>query len=183
MKKEDDFFIHLNEYLYFIRNCIHCRPGVAPLMIKKFQCVFIPNTDVLKVTLFNTKNKPRKVGTVNTYFNDIFIKMLKRDGNNAEDYLFFPKEKNRPRLYERIRKNFVRISSELNLYVRDNTTRPLYAIRHTNAIEGYKRTGNLEVVSEGLNTGKEVLKSNYLNATDDVLIKQHQLLYPVSKKS
>jgi len=35
---------------------------------------------------------------------------------NPDDYIFMPEEKNRNKLYERVRKNFVRISSELGLY-------------------------------------------------------------------
>ena len=36
---------------------------------------------------------------------------------DSDDYIFMSKEKNRSKLYERIRKNFVRISSELGLYM------------------------------------------------------------------
>jgi hypothetical protein len=36
-----------------------------------------------------------------------------------------PEEKNRSKLYERIRKNFVRISSELGLYEFNGKTRPM----------------------------------------------------------
>ena len=45
-----------------------------------------------------------------------------------------PEEKNRSKLYERIRKNFVRISSELGLYEFNGKTRPMYSIRHMNAL-------------------------------------------------
>ena len=51
---------------------------------------------------------------------NIYPKLIKRNPDStAEDYLFFPKEKNRERLYERIRKNFVRFSRELNLYIKN----------------------------------------------------------------
>jgi len=48
-----------------------------------------------------------------------------------------PEEKNRSKLYERIRKNFVRISSELGLYEFNGKTRP------------------------------KIVKSNYLNYSDE----------------
>jgi|TARA_B110000037_G_scaffold194075_1_gene229498 hypothetical protein len=49
-----------------------------------------------------------------------------------------PEEKNRGKLYEKVRKNFVRISSELDLYEFNGKTRPRYSIRHMNALKLYE---------------------------------------------
>ena len=53
------------------------------------------------------------------------------DNNNADDYLLFPKLKNRQKVYNRISKIFTRVSKDLDLFYRNGTTRPIYSIRHT----------------------------------------------------
>jgi hypothetical protein len=53
------------------------------------------------------------------------------------DYIFMPEEKNRSKLYERVRKNFVRISSE-GLCEFNGKTIPRYSIRHMNALKLYE---------------------------------------------
>ena len=48
------------------------------------------------------------------YRDDVYPKVLNRHLNcNELDYLFFPKVENREKLFNRIRKNFERLSNEL----------------------------------------------------------------------
>ena len=81
--------------------------------------------------------------------------------------MFYPKEKNRSKLGERIRKNFVRISSELCLYNFNGKRRPIYSIRHMNALILYEDLKDVDLVSQALNTSPEIVKSNYLNYLDE----------------
>ena len=45
--------------------------------------------------------------------------------------------------------------------------RPLTSIRHTNALKIYEQTHSTDKVAEGINTGKTIVKSNYLNYSDE----------------
>jgi len=91
---------------------------------------------------------------------------------------FFQKIKNQPKLYNRIRKNFVRISSELNLYIFNGKARPMYSIRHSVAKKRFKETGSLEVVADSINTSVPILKSNYLNEDEQFVLERHKKTYP-----
>ena len=54
------------------------------------------------------------------YRDDVYPKVLNRHPNcNELDYLFFPKVENREKLFNRIRKNFERLSDELGLFVKE----------------------------------------------------------------
>ena len=68
---------------------------------------------------------------------------------------------------EKMRKTFVRVSSECKLYILNGKKRPFTSIRHTNALKIYQQTKSLDKVAEGLNTSKPIVKSNYLNYSDD----------------
>tara|TARA_B110000046_G_scaffold100666_1_gene108100 strand:- start:123 stop:431 length:309 start_codon:yes stop_codon:yes gene_type:complete len=78
-----------------------------------------------------------------------------------------PEEKNRSKLYERIRKNFVRISSELGLYEFNGKTRPMYLIKHMNVLKLYEDLKNINLFTQALNTSPKIVKSNYLNYSDE----------------
>ena len=61
------------------------------------------------------------------YRDDVYPKVLNRHPNcNELDYLFFPKVENREKLFDRIRKNFERLSDELGLFVKEGQNRPIY---------------------------------------------------------
>ena len=103
---------------------------------------------------------------------------MHREQPTIEDYLLFPREKNREKIYDKIRRTFKDISSDLGLYVVNGKTRSLYSYRHSNAVKRYKETGNLQIVSDGINTSAPVLKSNYLHTSDENTLKRHKELYP-----
>ena len=180
---EDSFYLYLWEYLNLIQSFTYVRPGLEPLRIKYPQTRLIedpdnPNQPILQITLLNTKNKPKIIGTTSPYFNEIYFNILQREQSTIEDYLLFPKEQNREKLYEKIRKSFKSISSDLGLYVVNGKTRSLYSYRHSNAVKRYKETGNLHIVSDGINTSAPVLKSNYLHSSDEDILRKHKELYP-----
>ena len=69
---------------------------------------------IVKCTLHNTKNINNVANVLEPWFVDQYYPKLMKC--NSDDYIFMPEEKNRSKLYERVRKNFVRISSELGLF-------------------------------------------------------------------
>jgi hypothetical protein len=95
----------------------------------------------------------------------------------AEDYLFFPEEKNREKLYERIRKNFSRVSRELGLYYLNDKERPLYSIRHTFITNRHHKGISIDVIADASSTSAKVIKSNYLEHDDKTFIKQERELF------
>ena len=92
----------------------------------------------------NTEPIKRIADVLEPWFVDQYYPRLMRC--DSDDYIFMSKEKNRSKLYERIRKNFVRISSELGLYMFNGKPRPMYAIRHMNALKLFDRQGLLTIL-------------------------------------
>ena len=86
-------------------------------------------------------------------------------------------------MYERIRKNFTRISSELELYVRNGATRPLYSIRHTFITQRYNQNAPLQVIARHSNNSEEIIQSNYLDENDEMLVSEHKKLFGSTKST
>lgn len=168
-KTEDRFFLVLYDYIGFLSALKINRAGLNSLSVKKFQ--FTETRDdnypipIVKCTLHNTKNKKRIADVLEPWFADQYYPNLMKC--NSDDYIFMPEEKNRSKLYERIRKNFVRISSELGLYIFNGKTRPMYAIRHMNALKLYEDLKDINLVAQALNTDPKIVVSNYLNYSDE----------------
>ena len=185
---KDKFFLELKDYINLIRSA-GFRPGVEPLKIKRHQFNFItdkenPTEPILVFTLFGTKTKPRHTLTCHPYFTkNIFIPEIQKRNPNAkqDDYLLFPNVRDRQQLYERIRKNFTRISSELGLYVRNGATRPLYSIRHTFITQRYNQNAPLQVIARHSNNSEEIIKSNYLDESNEMLVSEHKKLFGTTK--
>ena len=111
--------------------------------------------------------------------------MIQKRNPNAkqDDYLLFPNTKDRQQLYERIRKNFTRISSELGLYVRNGATRPLYSIRHTFITQRYNQNAPLQVIARNSNTSETIIKSNYLDESNEMIVSEHKKLFGSTKST
>ena len=136
---------------------------------------------ILLFTLFGTKTKPKHQLTCHPYFTKhIFIpEILKRNENTkSNDYLLFPTYKDRQSLYRKISSVFTRISKKLELYYRNGSTRPIYAIRHTFAKNRYNENASLEVVARQMNTSTKMLHRNYLDNDDKMLLEEHKRLFP-----
>ena len=195
-KLEDEFkrtndkeYLEIKDYINLIRSA-GFRPGIQPLMIKNFQYQFLtdrenPNEPILQFTLFDTKTSPRHKLTCHPYFTkNIFPEILKRiENRSSEDYLLFPNEKNRQKIYNRISKVFVRISKELDLYYRNGQSRPLYSIRHTFISNRYNSGTPLEVIAKSSNTSTKMIQKHYLDNEDTMMIEEHKRMYPTKDKS
>ena len=187
---KDKFFLELKDYINLIRSA-GFRPGVEPLKIKRHQFNFItdkenPTEPILVFTLFGTKTKPRHQLSCHPFFTKhIFIPEIQNRNPNAkqDDYLLFPNVRDRQQLYERIRKNFTRISTELGLYVRNGATRPLYSIRHTFITQRYNQNAPLQVIARNSNTSETIIKSNYLDESNEMIVSEHKKLFGSTKST
>ena len=186
-KTEDKFYMFLKDYLNLIRSA-GFRPGIEPLKVKNFQCKYILNrstkvNDILAITLFNTKTKPKHRLFCHPFFTkNIYPEILSRSTQSTqEDYLLFPTSKeNRRKVYQKISKTFTRISKELNLYYRNDSTRPISSIRHTFAKNNYSANAPLSVIAKQMNTSEKMLHSNYLDDDDIMLSEDYNKMYPKS---
>ena len=187
-RTKEKFYLHMKDYVNLIRSA-GFRPGIEPLKIKNFQCQFVLNRktnqkDILAITLFNTKTKPKHRLFCHPFFaKNIYPEILSRNPQpSPEDYLLFPhSDKNRRKIYQKISKIFTRISKELNLYYRGGTTRPLYSIRHTFAKNNYVANAPLSVIAKQMNTSEKMLHSAYLDDDDILLSEEYNKMY--SKKN
>ena len=187
-RTKEKFYLHMKDYVNLIRSA-GFRPGIEPLKIKNFQCQFVLNRktnqkDILAITLFNTKTKPKHRLFCHPFFTkNIYPEILSRNPHSSpEDYLLFPhSDENRRKIYQKISKIFTRISKELNLYYRGGTTRPLYSIRHTFAKNNYVANAPLSVIAKQMNTSEKMLHSAYLDDDDILLSEEYNKMY--SKKN
>jgi len=184
-RTEDKFYLHMKDYINLIRSA-GFRPGIEPLKVKNFQCKYVLNretkeNDILSITLFNTKTKPKHRLFCHPFFTkNIYPEILSRNPNTTpEDYLLFPHtDENKKKIYQKIGKAFTRISKELNLYYRGGSTRPLYSIRHTFAKNNYVANAPLSVIAKQMNTSEKMLHSNYLDDDDIMLSEEYNKMYP-----
>ena len=187
-RTEDKFYLHMKDYINLIRSA-GFRPGIEPLKVKNFQCKYVLNretkeNDILSITLFNTKTKPKHRLFCHPFFTkNIYPEILSRNPNTTpEDYLLFPHtDENKKKIYQKIGKAFTRISKELNLYYRGGSTRPLYSIRHTFAKNNYVANAPLSVIAKQMNTSEKMLHSAYLDDDDILLSEEYNKMY--SKKN
>ena len=188
-RTKEKFYLHMKDYVNLIRSA-GFRPGIEPLKVKNFQCQFVLNRktnqkDILAITLFNTKTKPKHRLFCHPFFaKNIYPEILSRNPQpSPEDYLLFPhSDENRRKIYQKISKIFTRISKELKLYYRGGSTRPLYAIRHTFAKNNYVANAPLKVIAKQMNTSEKMLHSAYLDDDDIMLSEEFNMMYPNKKK-
>lgn len=182
-RTEDMFYQETADYLYMLTSAIF-RPGIELLKVKRFQLSYIndtnnPNDPVMKVNLLETKKGEHTRTLADWFTRDVYPRIIRRYPNKtAENYLFFPNHDNRHRLYERIRKNFQRISENLNLYEKGGKKRPLYVIRHSLITKMNKKGVDANVVAIHADTGVEMIKNHYQDMTDDNLLVIHNQLHP-----
>lgn len=166
---EKEIYKVVKEYVEFLSALKINRAGLNALNVKRSQFHEVQNYDshlpIVKVTLFNTKNKPRVSDVVEPFFVEKNYSNIRNQ--KLDEYIFANHEKNRHKLYEKIRKTFVQVSSELGLYLYNGKRRPLTSIRHMNALKIYEKTKDINKVAQGINTGREIVKSNYLNQSDE----------------
>ncbi len=182
-RTEDKFYLDMKDYLNVIRSA-GFRPGLEPLKVKMFQCDYMLNRksnlkEIYTIKLLKTKTGKEPRLFCHPFFTkNILPEILKRHQRSAEDYLLFPHtDLTRRNLYNKIGKTFTRISKELNLYYRGNSTRPLYSIRHTFAKNNYIANAPLSVIAKQMNTSEKMLHSAYLDDDDILLSEEYNKMY------
>ena len=133
--KEDNFYDEVADLLS-ICEAGGFRPGLELLRVRRNNVGWINDpttkTPVMKITLLQTKKDRHTMTVADWYRDDVYPRVMNRHPNTNElDYLFFPKIENRDKLFDRIRKNFERISDDLDLLVKDGQNRPIYVYRHS----------------------------------------------------
>jgi hypothetical protein len=182
-------YLEIKDYINLIRSA-GFRPGIQPLMIKNFQHQFLidkqnPTEPILQFTLFDTKTSPKHKLTCHPYFTkNIFPEIMSRvEKRSSEDYLLFPNEHNRQKLYNRISKVFIRVSKELDLYYRGGQSRPLYSIRHTFISNRYNSGAPSAVIAKTSNTSEKMLREHYFDNEERMVIEDHRSMFQTKDKS
>ena len=125
-----------------------------------------PDEKVLHIRLRDTKTAKHHELTVSPeFYNEIFSKSMKQRYPNSkpDDYLFFPHIENRHKLYERIRKNFFRLTSEIGIrYNELGQPRTMYSIRHSFFEQRHKMGASMDSLSVMGNTSNEMLRKHYI---------------------
>ena len=186
---EDTFYDEVADYLSTLDAGGGARPGLELLRVRRNNIGFIndpsnPNKPVLKMTLLQTKKDRHTYTLADWWRDDVYPIILNRHSNcNELDYLFFPKIENREKLFERIRKNFERLSDDLDLFVKDGQNRPIYTYRHSFISSKRKKGVDANVVALHSNTSPQMIHSHYQSLSDDYLLEMHNQLNPERKKS
>ena len=103
--------------------------------------------------ILETKKDRHTYTLVDWFRDDVYPNIINRYPNAKPfDYLFFPKEENRDKLFNRIRKNFERISDKIGLYDVNEQKRPLYIFRHSFISNRRSKEVNPNVVAIHSNT-------------------------------
>ena len=92
----------------------------------------------------------------------------------------FPKLKDRQKLYKKIRKDFVRVSRKLNLYLKIGTPRPLYSFRHSFVTQRDRKNVPTNVVSIHSNTSDEMIRKYYHSKSEYQMSLDHSKVFPES---
>jgi len=184
LNTEDPFYDEVADLIQFCRSS-GVRPGLEPLRIKRFQTRFIndPDNPSVPVLTFQLKTKTKPSHTISMhpdFTHNIYPRMMSRyseDNINAEDYVFFPLEKNRDKLYQRISKNFTRISQNEKLYYLNDKERPFYSIRHSFITNRINKDVPIQLVADASSTSSAVIQSNYLEHDETTILNQHKRLF------
>ena len=160
------------------------RPGLELLKVKWFQVNLQDNrnfevTDLI-ITLNETKTKKRHKIQCNPYFvmNTFIPRIMQRYPNpKSDDYVFFPNEKNRNKLYERIRRRFKRISIKCGTYFFNGKERPLYSIRHYFANDRFKKDVPIQLITDNMNSSPSIFMKNYKSNENEMIVSEGEKLF------
>ena len=135
--------------------------------------------------LLQTKKQEHTFTLADWWRDDVYPRIINRHQNcNELDYLFFPKVENREKLFERIRKNFVRLSDELGLYeIEDGRKRPIYVYRHSFISDRRRKGVDANIVALHSNTSVQMINQHYQDMSDDHLLEIHNKVFPNRTKN
>ena len=169
-KSEQEMFkLDFHDYIQFLISA-PTRYGMETIALKKKDCKILTNKEGIKILHIHKDNT--KTGSHSYSASPEFLHFYgKRFLENFEkckdnDYIWFSdSQKSRPSIGERVRKNFVRISKKLNLYMFNGMARPITSIRHM-GIQRMNKEG-VQDVHEIYNTSKEMNRKHYSAESDE----------------
>lgn len=185
---EDEFYKEVADYLCMLKSG-GFRPGIELLKVRRNHIGYItdpqnPQTPIMKIKLLETKKDEHTQTVADWFRDDVYPNIVNRYPNaNNLDYLFFPNEENREKLFERIRKNFTRISDKLGLYEVDGQKRPIYVFRHSFISNRRSKIVDPSIVAIHSNTSVEMINKHYQDLSDDHLVNIHNQLFPERSKN
>ena len=185
--KEDNFYDEVADLLS-ICEAGGFRPGLELLRVRRNNIGWINDpttkTPVMKITLLQTKKDRHTMTVADWYRDDVYPRVMNRHPNTNElDYLFFPKIENRDKLFDRIRKNFERISDDLDLFVKDGQNRPIYVYRHSFISDRRRKGVDANIVALHSNTSVQMINQHYQDMSDDHLLEIHNKVFPNRTKN
>ena len=167
---QDMFMLDLHDYIQFLISA-PTRFGMETITIQKKDCKIVTNkegVEILYVHKDNTKTGSHSY-TVSPEFLHFHGKRFLQNFyaiDNDNDYVWFTNsQKTRSTIQERVRKNFVRISKKLNLYMFNGQERPMTSIRHM-GIRRMKKEG-VEGVAQIYNTSEDMTNKHYNKESDE----------------
>jgi hypothetical protein len=167
---QDMFMLDLHDYIQFLISA-PTRFGMETITIQKKDCKIVTNkegVEILYVHKDNTKTGSHSY-TVSPEFLHFHGKRFLQNFyaiDNDNDYIWFTNsQKTRSTIQERVRKNFVRISKKLNLYMFNGQERPMTSIRHM-GIRRMKKEG-VEGVAQIYNTSEDMTNKHYNKESDE----------------
>ena len=167
---QDMFMLDLHDYIQFLISA-PTRFGMETITIQKKDCKIVTNkegVEILYVHKDNTKTGSHSY-TVSPEFLHFHGKRFLQNFyaiDNDNDYIWFTNsQKTRSTIQERVRKNFVRISKKLNLYLFNGQERPMTSIRHM-GIRRMNKEG-VEGVARIYNTSEDMNNKHYNKESDE----------------
>jgi hypothetical protein len=185
---EDNFYDETADYLSTFDAGGGARPGLELLRVRRNNVGWINDpttkTPVMKITLLQTKKDRHTMTVADWYRDDVYPRVMNRHPNTNElDYLFFPKIENRDKLFDRIRKNFERLSDDLGLFVKDGQNRPIYVYRHSFISDRRRKGVDANIVALHSNTSVQMINQHYQDMSDDHLLEIHNKVFPSRTKN
>ena len=180
-KTQDLFFLEMHDYIQF---CIASptRYGSETLNLRKFETKILQSKNgynVLHVFADQTKRGSHSYEVSPEFLRLYGNRILDKFGSlENDDYFWFSNfiDASRPQIQQRVRKNFVRISKSLGLYLFNGSKRPITSIRHM----GYQRMKKEGVsdVAQIYNTSDDMGNQHYLAESDDLsILERHDRIY------
>ena len=178
----DLFFLELHDYVQFLI-ASPTRYGMETITLQKKDVKLLQTRDgikVLHVLASETKTGSHSYESSPEFLDKYGQRFLEKfEKYKDDDYIWFSdSQKSRSTTQERVRKNFVRISDKLDLYIFNGKKRPMTSIRHASMqrMEAENIRGvNVAIVH---NTSEDMQQKHYAKEDDDrSIVKRFEKIY------
>ena len=166
---QEIFMLDLHDYIQFLISA-STRYGMETITLQKKDCKIVTNKEGIRILYIHKDNTKTGSHSYSVspeflhFYGTRFLENFEKCKDN--DYIWFTDSlKSRSTIQERVRKNFVRISKKLNLYMFNGRERPITSIRHM-GIQRMKSDG-VQDVHEIYNTSKEMDRRHYSAESDE----------------